>query len=111
MKLSQFTIYWCDLEPTYGRQIRKTRPCAVVSPSEVNDIMGTVIVVPLTSTARQLPFYLPVQYAGRIGALACDQIKTIDKRRVGDEFAKMTTADAKLLADMLGNLFSDSDEK
>lgn len=103
--LKQFTIYWCNLEPTFGRQMKKTRPCVIVSPDEMNETLGTVIVVPLTSTIRKLPFYLPVTYRERTGALACDQIKTIDKRRVGDLFAPLSEKDATSLSAILCAMF------
>ncbi len=85
--------------------MKKTRPCAVVSPDEMNGALGTVIVVPLTSTVRDFPFYLPVSYRKRTGALACDQIKTIDKRRIGELFAPLTTKDAAALSGILGAMF------
>jgi mRNA interferase MazF len=105
--LQQFTIYWCNLEPTFGRQIKKTRPCVIVSPDEMNNLLGTVIVVPLTSTARKFPFYLAVTYHDHPGALACDQIKAIDKRRVGDSFAPLTARDRAALSDILSAMFVD----
>ena len=86
--------------------MKKTRPCAVVSPDEMNELLGTVIVVPLTSTVRKLPFYIPVRYNKQTGALACDQIKTIDKRRLGQQFAKLTNKDALALSTLLGDMFS-----
>ncbi len=105
----QFTVYWCNLEPTFGRQMKKTRPCAVVSPDEMNDQLGTVVIVPLTSTMRQFPFYLPVKYHNRKGALACDQIKTIDKRRVGDAYAKLNANDTAGLSAILCTMFQADD--
>ena len=104
-KCEQFTIYWCNLEPTFGHQMKKTRPCVVVSPDEMNDVLGTVIVVPLTSTVRNFPFYVPVTYGDHQGALACDQIKTIDKRRIGEQYEKLTTKDAELLSNVLTTMF------
>jgi mRNA interferase MazF len=101
----QFTIYWCNLEPTFGRQMKKTRPCVVVSPDEMNESLGTVVVVPLTSIVRSLPFYLPVTYNNRPGALACDQIKTIDKQRVGELFADLNSKDKTDLSTILCAMF------
>lgn len=101
----QFTIYWCNLEPTFGHQINKTRPCVIVSPDEMNTVLSTVIVVPLTSTVRKVPFYLPVTYSNRQGALACDQIKTIDKQRVGKLFAPLTIKDTVALSAILSAMF------
>lgn len=103
--MKQFTIYWCDLEPTFGHQIKKTRPCVIISPDEMNDTLGTVIVAPLTSTVRDFPFYLPVEFKDHHSAIACDQIKTIDKRRVGEEFAVLTKKDAEVLSSMLISMF------
>lgn len=86
--------------------MRKTRPCAVVSPDEMNRTLGTVIVVPLTSTLRALPFYLRVNYGDHEAAIACDRIKAIDKRRVGEEFAVMAERDAARLSNILQIMFA-----
>lgn len=101
----QFTIYWCNLEPAFGHQIKKTCPCVIVSPDEMNDLLGTVVVVPLTSTARKFPFYLPVQYHNRQSAFACDQIKTINKRRVVKPYATLTKKDSLALSNILTSMF------
>lgn len=86
--------------------MKKTRPCVVVSPDEMNGSLGTVIIVPLTSTLRALPFYLRVKYGDHEAAIACDQIKSIDKRRVGDEFAIMTNKDSERLSNILQIMFA-----
>ena len=103
--MKQFTLYWCNLEPTFGHQIKKTRLCVIISPDEMNDLLGTVIVAPLTSNLRRFPFYLPVEYNNHEGAIACDQIKTIDKRRVGEEFGVLTKKDAKAVSSILVAMF------
>jgi len=105
VNIQQFTIYWCNLEPTYGHQMKKTRPCVVISPNEMNNSLSTVIVVPMTSTVRKLPFYMPVTYSKHQGALACDQIETIDKRRVGDQLAPLTSKDSLILTNILHSIF------
>ena len=104
-ELKQFTVYWCNLAPTFGHQMKKTRPCVVVSPDEMNDAVATVVVVPLTSTVRDLPFYIPVNYHNHPGALACDQIKTIDKLRVGKTFATLSPDNAAALSTVLCDMF------
>jgi len=103
--MKQFTVYWCNLEPTFGHQIKKTRPCVIISPDEMNDSLGTVIVAPLTSNVRRFPFYLPMKYNNHKGAIACDQIKTIDKRRVGEMFNVLTEKDTKALSSILVAMF------
>jgi mRNA interferase MazF len=71
----------------------------------MNDTLNTVIVVPLTSTVRNLPFYIPITYNKHQVALACDQIKTIDKKRVGDRLALLTVKDSVSLSNILYAMF------
>jgi mRNA interferase MazF len=104
-RLQQYTIYWCNLESTFGHQIKKTRPCVIISPDEMNESLATVIIAPLTSTIRKFPFYLPVKYQDHSSAIACDQIKTIDKRRVGEIYADLTSKDAAALSSILTTMF------
>jgi mRNA interferase MazF len=89
----------------FSYQMKKTRPCVIVSPDEMNDALETVVIVPLTSIIRKFPFYLPVTYHNHPGALACDQIKTIDKRRVGKVFAELTKKDVETLSNILCAMF------
>ncbi len=70
------------LEPTVGREIRKTRPCAVVSPDELNGHLETYIVAPMTTGGREYPFRVPCKFQGREGFLVLDQVRTVDRDRV-----------------------------
>jgi mRNA interferase MazF len=85
--------------------MKKTRPCVIISPDEMNDSLATVIIAPLTSTIRNFPFYLPVKYQNHAGAIACDQIKTVDKRRIGEKYAELTYKDAQELSTILCTMF------
>jgi mRNA interferase MazF len=80
--LKKWEIVLVDLKPTKGAEISKVRPCLIVSPNAVNAALSTVIVVPLTSTIKNYPTRLSINHKGRPGALAFDQIKTIDKSRI-----------------------------
>lgn len=71
-----------DLNPTRGAEIAKIRPCLVVSPNAVNTALSTLIVIPFTSTNKNYPTRLSTNHKGKPGALAFDQIKTIDKSRI-----------------------------
>ena len=75
-------VYLVELSPTRGREIRKTRPCAVVSPDELNTHMGTFIVAPLTRGSHPYPFRIPCRFAGKDGHLVLDQLRTIDRERL-----------------------------
>jgi len=82
MEMSQYQIVVVNLDPTVGSEIKKTRPCVILSPDEMNDHLNTVVVAPLTSTNRNYPTRCKVDIGGKISRVALDQIRTIDKRRV-----------------------------
>jgi mRNA interferase MazF len=75
-------IWLVNLDPTIGSEIRKSRPCVIVSPLELNDHLRTVIVVPMTSRGFAAPFRVPVTHAGTKGLIVLDQIRTVDKTRL-----------------------------
>lgn len=92
-------VYWFDPEPAKGSEIRKIRPCIVVSPNEMNKHLQTVLVVPLTSTIQAWPFRLDVNLLGQKSSAACDQLRAIDKTRLKACIGSLKAADnAKLFA-------------
>ncbi len=72
-------IWLVNLDPTVGSEIRKTRPCVVISPSEMHDFLRTVIVAPMTTGSHPAPFRIPVRHGGKNGLILIDQIRTVDK--------------------------------
>ena len=89
-------IWLVNLDPTVGSEIKKTRPCVVVSPAELNDSLRTVIVAPMTSKGFTAPFRVPVTHAGTKGMIVLDQVRMVDKvrlsKRLGAVSAKTLTA-------------------
>ncbi len=75
-------VYLVDLNPTRGSEIRKTRPCVVVSPDELNAHLKSVIVAPLTTGAHRYPFRVPCRFADRDGHVVPDQLRTVDRDRL-----------------------------
>ncbi|MEO6080212.1 MAG: type II toxin-antitoxin system PemK/MazF family toxin [Steroidobacteraceae bacterium] len=75
-------IWLVALEPTVGSEIRKSPPCVIVSPPELNDYLRTVIVAPMTSKGYPAPFRVPVTHAAKKGLIVLDQIRTVDKIRL-----------------------------
>jgi mRNA interferase MazF len=75
-------VFLVALDPTRGSEIRKTRPCLVVSPDEINAHLRTVIVAPLTSGGGKYPFRVPCRFAGRHGEVVVDQLRTVDRERL-----------------------------
>jgi mRNA interferase MazF len=75
-------VWLAGLDPTIGSEIRKTRPCLIISPPEIHDFLRTVIVAPMTTRGRVAPYRIPVTFAGRSGLILLDQVRTIDKERL-----------------------------
>lgn len=80
--ISRFEIWWANLDPTIGHEIKKTRPVVVVSPDELNRHLATVLVAPLTSTIRPYPFRVNTVVSDVPGQIALDQIRALDKIRL-----------------------------
>jgi|SRR3972149_3481709 len=74
-------VYLVELEPTRGREIRKTRPCLVVSPDELNAHWQTLIVAPMTTGGHPYPFRVPCRFARRRGHVVLDQLRSVDRER------------------------------
>jgi mRNA interferase MazF len=75
-------IWLVNLDPTVGSEIKKSRPCIIVSPPELNDNLRTVIVAPMTSKGFAAPFRVPVTHARRKGLILLDQLRAVDKARL-----------------------------
>lgn len=107
INLKRFSVHWFDPEPSSGVELRKVRPCVIVSPDEMNGAVGTVIVVPLTSTQKPWPFRVPVTIEGRESSAACDQIRAVDTARLKGFIASLSAADGKALLGVLQEMFAD----
>ena len=90
-----------NLDPTVGSEIRKTRPCVVVSPAEMHDHLRTVIVAPMTTKSRTAPFRIGVSHGGQKGFILLDQMRAVDKIRLA---RKLGTVSAKTLTSSLSTL-------
>ncbi|WP_199104481.1 type II toxin-antitoxin system PemK/MazF family toxin [Aquitalea sp. ASV11] len=75
-------VWLINLDPTVGSEIRKTRPCVVVSPAEMHDYLRTVIVTPMTTGSKPAPYRIPVTFQGKQGLILLDQIRVLDKTRL-----------------------------
>ena len=83
-------VFLVNLDPTRGAEIKKTRPCVIVSPDELNAHLRTFIVAPLTTGSRSYPFRLPCRFGGRIGHMVLDQIRTVDQERLVRRLGKLS---------------------
>ena len=80
VKIEQYSIWLVNLDPTIGTEIKKTRPAVVISPNEMNDVLKTVIIAPMTTKTRNWPTRVKIVFEGKDGEIALDQIRTIDKK-------------------------------
>lgn len=101
-EIKRFEVYWTMLDPTVGHEIKKTRPCIVITNNEMNKLLGTVIVAPITSTLRQLPFRANSNLKDIKGQVALDQMRTVDKSRLGSKIVTITgSAEQEILQKLL----------
>src|SRR5271157_117054 len=80
--MNRFDVYLVSLDPTLGSEIRKTRPCVIVSPDESNRHLATVIVAPMTTKGRDYPTRIACRFQGKRGQVVLDQLRTVDKTRL-----------------------------
>ena len=91
MAIKQYSVYWIELDPTKGSEVNKTRPCVILSPDEMNQFIKTVIVAPLTHTFKTYPSRVICEVANQKGSLMLDQIRTVDKLRIGNLIGRLNS--------------------
>ena len=98
MKIERGEIWWVNLDPAVGREIKKRRPCIVLSANEVNRIRATPVVVPLSSSAQSAPpIVLAVPSAGPDSVAVLDQLRAVDKKRFVSRLGVLAEADLRNL--------------
>ena len=106
MAVSRCEIYLVNLDPTVGSEIKKRRPCLIISPDEMNRYIRTVIVAPMTTKGRVYPTRIPCRFKGRVGQVALDQIRTIDKSRLVKKLGRLDRRKADAVLVLLGEMFA-----
>jgi len=102
----RFEVYLVRLDPTEGREIRKTRPCLVISPDEMNRHIDTVIVAPMTTKGRPYPTRVPVRFQRKTGQIVLDQLRTVDKARLVKRLGTIVPNTANHVLTLLAELFA-----
>ena len=106
-KLNQYSIYLVNLDPTIGHEIKKTRPCLVISPNEMNHNIATIIIAPLTSKSRTYPTRVEVELNDKKGWVVLDQIRTIDKTRIIRKLGMITQIQIRSVKSILKEMLVD----
>ncbi|MHC5730872.1 MAG: type II toxin-antitoxin system PemK/MazF family toxin, partial [Nostoc sp.] len=96
-----------NLDPTIGSEIQKTRPCAVISPNEMNKYIATVIVAPMTTKGRSYPTRVACEFQGKDGQIVLDQIRTVHKTRLVKKLGQIDSDQQKAVLDSLAEMFAE----
>jgi mRNA interferase MazF len=104
--ISRFEVHIVSLDPTVGSELRKTRPCLVVSPDEMNHAIRTVIVAPMTTKGHPYPTRVPCRFKGREGQVVLDQIRAVDATRLVTRLGRLDRRAAGEVLRVLGEMFA-----
>lgn len=107
MVVNQYQIVLVNLNPTIGSEIKKTRPCVVISPNEMNKYLKTVVIAPMTSSVKNYPTRVSVKHGGKKGSIVLDQIRTIDKQRIIKTFEHLLKEEIKTLKGVIKETYVD----
>jgi mRNA interferase MazF len=105
--VKRFEVYLVNLDSTIGTEIKKTRPCVIVSPDEMNRHIGTVIVAPMTTKGRQYPTRIACKFEGKNGQIVLDQIRSVDKARLAKKLGHISKQNQDAVLAMLAEMFAE----
>jgi mRNA interferase MazF len=105
MAISRFEVYLVNLDPTVGSEIKKTRPCLVISPDEMNHNIRTVIIAPMTTRGKLYPTRVTCRFQGKKGQIVLDQIRTVDQSRLIKKLGRVDRKTAAAVLDVLQEMF------
>lgn len=107
MEINRYDVYLVNLDPAIGHEIRKTRPCLVISPDEMNRVIQTVIIAPMTTKSHDYPTRVRVSFQGKKGWVVLDQIRTVDRRRLYKKMGSVSGAVAGKIKAVLREMLVD----
>jgi len=93
VEIKQYEIVLVNLDPTIGSEMKKIRPCVVISPNEMNKYLQTIVVAPLTSSSKPYPTRVEVKQSKTKGWVVLDQIRTVDRTRIIKILGNLTTTE------------------
>ena len=107
MDIKQYAIVLINLDPTIGSEIKKTRPCVIISPNEMNKYLNTIVLAPMTTSLKKYPTRVSVNHNGKKGMIAIDQIRTVDKTRIIKIFENLTNSEIEKCKAVIKETFVD----
>ena len=105
MGMKQYEIVLVNLDPTKGVEMKKTRPCVILSPDEMNKHLRTVVIAPMTTKSKKYPTRVEVKHDNKIGWVVIDQIRTIDKSRIIKKLDRLSKPEIKEVKEILEETF------
>jgi mRNA interferase MazF len=106
MVVKRFEVHLVNLDPTIGSEIKKTRPCVVVSPDEMNRHISTVIVAPMTTKGKTYPTRVKCKFEGKTGQVVLDQLRTVDKKRLVKRLGQIGNKTTQEILEKLAEMFA-----
>ncbi len=106
MVINRFEVFLVNLDPTIGHEIKKTRPCLVISPNEMNHHISTVIVAPMTAKGRKYPTRTSCTFQGKKGQIIFDQIRTVDQKQLVKKLGAISKGTQEKTLSILQELFA-----
>ena len=107
MELKQYQLVLVNLDPTVGSEIKKTRPCVIISPNEMNKHLQTIVVAPMTSASENYPTRVEVHHNKTKGWVVLDQIRTIDRARIVKTFESLTQSEIQKVKAIIKETYVD----
>jgi mRNA interferase MazF len=107
MEIKQHDIVLVNLDPTVGSEIKKTRPCVVISPDEMNKHLRTVVIAPMTTSSKHYPTRVEIKHKNKLGWIVLDQVRTVDKQRILRSLGKLSKPEVKEVKATLKETFVD----
>ncbi|WP_103664133.1 type II toxin-antitoxin system PemK/MazF family toxin [Gracilimonas amylolytica] len=104
--VQRFEVHLISLDPTKGSEIKKTRPCLIISPNEMNKYIRTVIIAPMTSTIKNYPTRVTTTFQGKKGQIVLDQIRTVDKSRLIKSLGTISSSAEEKVLSTLQEMFA-----
>ena len=105
MELSQYSIVLVNLDPIIGSEIKKTRPCVIISPDEMNKYLQTIVIAPMTSSSKPYPTRVEVKHNKTKGWIVLDQIRTVDRQRITKIFGNLSDKEISKLKSVIFETF------
>lgn len=105
--VKRFEVYLINLDPTIGSEIKKTRPCLIVSPDEMNRHIATVIIAPMTTKSRSYPTRVSCKFEGKPGQVVLDQLRTVDKKRLVKKLGRIDKKTQQSVLSILAEIFAE----